>query len=513
MMGSVWDVIVIGAGLGGLMAASKIVRRGKKVLVLEKKFLPGGTSYVFRRGGYSFPMGPLSFSFPRRVHDFLEEAGVAESVSFRRNGFELRTPFLDVMISQSLSDLEAGLASVFPAETGGLAQFFGELRQAVAVSKDMDLWHPDFPVRTKRRGRRGAARGFSAGEGRESRAAEARRLSGIPAAGLLDRLIASVPLRNFLGSMGTARPEMSLLNLALMWNIMAEEGIWFPSCGVHGVADLLRRRVESSGGEVRLSDPVRRILVRDGRAAGVVTARGETLDSRWVISNADLKTTFLDLLDPRDIPGGDLEAIRSAPYTDSEFCVYLGLRPEADLSAIHAEHLYFRREIRESGPADPEDFDNREIEICEWSRKAPDLVPAGRRSLLLRVGFPYAHFAAWRTGEKERKAGYREYKTRLAGNLVRTAESILPGLSAAIEIMEVATPLTYRDWGGRAEGSIAGWSWAAGTSEPLPGKLFVRTPVPGLLAAGVYAAAELFLGGVPTALYTGSLAADYVLAG
>ena len=501
------DVIVIGAGLGGLMAAAKLVRRGRKVLVLEKKSLPGGTSYVFRRGGYAFPMGPLAFSFPGRVRDLLEEADIAGAVGFRRNGFELRTPYLDVMMSQSLPDLEAALAETFPGERRGLSEFFGRLAGMIAVSRDLDLWHPDFQPRPGHMDR-------LARPEPDARADEVRRLSSVPAAGFLDRLIENHHLRNFLGSMGTARPEMSLLNLALMWNVMAEEGIWFPSCGVHGLADILRRKIEDRGGEVRLSGPVRRIMVRSGRAAGVMTADGRVIESRWVISNADYKTTFLGLMDAADIPGVDLGPVRDVPYTGSELCVYLGVRPqETDLRAVHAEHLFFRKEIREGGPVDLEDFDNREIEICYWSRKAPDLAPAGRASLVLRAAFPYGHFASWRTGEKERKEGYREFKTRLARGLIGTVESILPGLSGAVEVIEIATPLTYRDWGGRYEGSIAGWTWGPREPGSLPGKILVRTPVPGLLTAGVYAASELFLGGVPTALYTGNLAADYVLAG
>lgn len=499
------DAIVIGAGLGGLMAAAKLARRGRRVLVLEKKSLPGGTSYVFRRGGYAFPMGPLAFSYPGRVHDLLEEAAVAEAVGFRRNGFELRTPYLDVMMSQSLPDLEAALAGAFPGESRGLSEFFRQLAGMIAASKDMDFWHPDFHSSPGQKDAR-------ARPGLDMRADEVRRLSGVPAADLLDRLIENHHLRNFLGSMGTGRPEMSLLNLALMWNVMAEEGIWFPSCGVHGIADLLRRKIEDRGGEVRLSEPVRRIMVRSGRAAGVMTAGGRVIESRWVISNADYKTTFLGLLDAADIPGVDLGPIREVPYTGSELCVYLGVRPQdMDLSAVHAEHLFFRKDIRDCGPADPEDFDDREIEICCWSRKAPDLAPAGRASLVLRAGFPYGHFASWRTGEKERKEGYREFKARLARGMIGSVESILPGLSGAVEVMEIATPLTYRDWGGRYDGSIAGWTWSPRRPGPLSGKILVRTPVPGLLAAGVYAASELFLGGVPTALHTGSLAADYVL--
>jgi len=503
-----FDVIVIGAGLGGLGCAARLARDGLRVLVLEKNNHIGGTSYVFRRDGYIFPMGPLSFSFPDRVRDFLGEAGVAADIGFRRNHFQLVSPKLDIIFSAPLKSVREELAAAFPREKAGLEAFFGDLTAIIEQTGDIFLWHPDYlPAAARPR--------LDVSDPRfKSRLAPIRHFSDTPCRLLLDRHLSDPILKNFLGSQGTSEPEMSALALAFMWNMMSEVGIWYPSCGIHGLSDLLAEEVRRRGGKIRLNAGVARIRIEKGRVTGVITESGETLDAAWVVSNADHKKTFLELCATEDIPGPFLERISSTPYTGSELCVYLGVDPEGvDWKRMRATHLFYRHreDIHKGGAGDLEDYGNREFEICRWSDNAPDHVPSGKASLVLRVGLPFDRFAGYRTGEKRRKPEYKAYKSVLTRRLIAAAENVLPGLSAAVQVAESATPLTYADWGRRHQGSIAGWTWSAEYGRSFESKLLVETPIKNLLMAGIYAATELFLGGVPTAVHTADLAARIIL--
>ncbi len=500
------DVIVIGAGMGGLACAAKLARRGLKVLVLEKNLHIGGTSFIFKRNGYSFPIGPLSIGFPDRVQAVLNELGISCELEFKRNHFRLVTPFLDITYSRPLSILADDLKQVYPEEAEAIQSIFGQLETIINLTKDLDRWHPDYLAGWKKKK---AIDSLSLSVKAKMEAIE--RASAISCRAILGSAIGHDQLRNLIGSQGSDPPDMSLLNLALMWNVMSEVGIWFPSSGLDGLCYLLQDAVLSHGGDIKLAAPVVEILVQGRRVEGVRTLAGDLYRAGWVVSNADIKKTILELLDPSHLERSYLEIIRNVPYTGSELCLYLGVDPRcAGLGRMRATHVFYRKEVRPGSSPDPEDFDNREIEICCWSDNAPTSVPAGRASLVLRVSFPYDHFARWRTAEKQRKAGYKEYKVRLARRLVKTIENLLPGISSSIEVMEVATPLTYRDWGQRTCGSIAGWTWSAEAASILPGKLLIETPIPNLFMAGIYAATELFLGGVPTALHTGCLAADLI---
>jgi all-trans-retinol 13,14-reductase len=504
-----WDVIVIGAGIGGLGCAAKLARNGCRVLVLEKDSHIGGTSYIFRRDGYTFPMGPLSFSFPGLVRQFLSGIGDDAEIGFKRNHFQLVTPFFDIIYSHPLVRVRDDLKMIFERESPGLDAFFSELKSIIALTRDIYLWHPDYRLDGQDVDRRRQLAGGKVKVGL------VRDLSGMPSADLLGRYLRDDRLIKFLGSQGTVRPEISALNLAFMWNVMSEEGIWFPLGGIHGLSERLRDVVLGNGGKIELGASVEEIIVKEGRAVGVKTRSGQSHSAAWLVSNADYKRTFLEMIEPESVPSDLLADVKNIPFTDSELCVYLGIDAgRVDFGRMRATHLFYlhRESDKNSLPSDLEDFDSREIEICRWSDNAPEHAPEHKVALVLRVSFPYDHFARFRTGEKKRTEDYRDYKLSLARKLIQTAEHALPGLGSAVEVMEVATPLTYEDWGHRFRGSIAGWTWSADYERPFGRKLLIKTPIPNLLMAGIYAASELFFGGIPTSLHTADLAADIILA-
>ncbi len=501
-----YDAIIIGAGVGGLSCAAKLAKNRKKVLILEKIHHIGGTSHVFKRNDYIFPMGPLSFSFPELINNLLKEMNVKEEIEFERNHFQLISPNIDIIYSQQWDKFRESLKTYFKGEEEGIDLFFDEFNDVIEAIKSVHEWHPDFLI--------GKKKAIAAERLKEMHNAEyeiIKKYNKISSEDLLNKFIKEDNLKRLLGSQGTFQPVMNMVHLAFMWNIMSKEGIWFPSCGIHGINQLLYSSIIENGGEVKLNTPVKEVLIKNYKAIGVKTFEDKIFNSKWVVANADYKRVFLELINPKNLPKDHLNVVKNTAYTGSELCVYLGINPnKVDLGKLRANHLFYRSKIDNSPSKIPENFENKEIEICLWSNKSENFAPNGKKSLVLRVNMPYSHFKPWRLGEKRRKEGYLEFKRRLAFKLIKTVENILPGLESAIEIMEIATPLTYSDWGQRYRGSVAGWTRDIKKIR-LNTKLLTENPIKRLLMVGIYSVLEPFLGGYPVSMFTGNLAAELIL--
>ena len=515
--GEHYDALIVGAGLGGLTAAARLRAEGLRVAVIESDPHPGGTAYIYHRKGFDLPMGPLGFSSPELVIDILRQVGIPEPLELERVHYRLHAFGLETPLSLPYHDMITELSAVFPREEAGISRFFGHMQRISSMQT--------------RLAKEGSSR--------------SRREESTSAADYLDKLIKDWRLRRILGSMGSREPYSGMTLLAAMWSLLCDKGIHYPVGGMRRLSDMLAVKVgwdpanpgdETIGakalsslkgdGRIGLGTEVAEIRVEGGKVRGVVLSDGSRLEADAVICNADFKATFLRLLPRGAVPYELYRAVSGARQTASNLQVCLGLdASRVDLSAFSkASRIIYRRDLDgrppdDKGPdwgapeIDPQTLAGQELEATLLSADDPALAAGGQAVLVIRVAADHGHFARLRPQRRRRIPGYFAYKTSLADALVKEVSGLAAGLEDAVLYMDVATPLTFEEMGGRSEGAVAGWSWDYMEDTEGGAVELIRTPIAGLFMAGYQAFSMLALGGVPSAMLSGLKAAEYLLRG
>ena len=509
-----YDCIIIGAGIGGLTCAARLAKGGLKVLLVEKVNHAGGTATVFHRSGYSFPTGPFSFSYPSYVSNTLKELGIKEEINFKRSHFQYKSQDIDIILSSPFNQLTGELKKYFPREENGIRSFFEVMKKLIDVQDKRWEWDPDLLEGIKKEG---AIK--NPVNNLDERFAIIKKYQEISAENLAEEFVKDRFLRSLLANQSFEEGAMSALLASQAWNIMCEAGIWYPDVGFKGLNNLISRAIYENNGEIRFSSPVAQIIVENNRVKGIKLASGENIFSDIVVSSLDYRLTFLEMIGESFFSPDFVKWVESLKDSGSIFCVYLGVdSSKVDLSVFKAEHLFYRARMRpvtswDEGISSKDFFMDREYEICHWSGKDKTLVPPGKDALIIRVNAPYQYFKRWLDEKEGREKGYYEYKRRAAKYLIEAVETIIPGLSSAVEVMDASTPLTYKTWGGGSEGACAGWSWDRTDEMGSTMKSLVRTPFPNLYMAGYQAFSQLFMGGFATAIHSGNLIAEVILEG
>jgi prolycopene isomerase len=241
---------------------------------------------------------------------------------------------------------------------------------------------------------------------------------------------------------------------------------------------------------VLLRTTVERIVTSGGAAVGVGTADGSEYRGRAVISNANPFDTLGRMLGDAAVWAECEAAWRDYSVSLSSFQVFLGLNrdlvgtldvpdsevfvePGYDPEAAYAHVL--AGEVERGG-----------VSVTLYDSVFAGYSPVGKNTINLMTLQGYGPWERFETDYfAGRKAEYRREKERMAAVLIQKAEeAVLPGLSGAIEVMEIGTPLTNVRYTGHPRGAIYGWDQTVGNSGGT--RVGHGTPVPNLYLCGAW---------------------------
>jgi phytoene dehydrogenase-like protein len=483
-----WDTIVIGSGLSGLTTAAYLATNGVRVLVLERYDVAGGCSQTFRRKReWQFDVGLHYVGGVRHggIAGVLRGLGLLDRIEFVEmdpDGFDtFFFPDFTFRMPKGWDTYTERLIETFPEEEEGLRRCTDIFRQLMSELRIVGV--PDSKT------------DFAKYMELAPTVIEwgMRPLSDLfDECGLSERSRAVITGNS--GDYATPPSRTPVTLHAGLVDHYLQDGGWYVRGGGQVLAAHLIDVIHANGGRVRTHAEVIGIDVEDGVTTGVELEGGERIEAPVVVSTADIKRTFLELLDPSAVPEESLARVRDFRMAAPLVCVYLGLDFDLNERMPNTNYWVHPRydseasyEYVTSGEFDPEPpvyITSATVKDPEWTGHTP----SGCSTVELMT-WATPSLDAWGVDEGEdagrysRQASYREAKERITDQLIDAAESVLGELRPHILWKEAATPMTQTRYTASTEGSSYGIELATDQFGPL--RPDVKTDVEGFYLGGV----------------------------
>jgi phytoene desaturase len=395
------QVVIIGAGPGGLAAAMLLAARGLQVKILERLSLIGGRTSRIEAGGFKFDLGPTFFLYPRVLEEIFQAVGtnLHSEVEMVRLDPQYRIQFgaggqLDC--TPDVAAMERQIASLSPVDAPGFRRFLQENRTKLALMQPC--------LENAFLGWRDVI--------------QARLLKMLPM--LRPHLSVDTYLKRFFSDdrvrlafcFQSKYLGMSPFRCPSLFSILSfleyEYGVFHPLGGCAAVTAAMARVAERLGVEIRLDEPVEEILFAGKRAIGVRTAKG-THRADAVVVNADFARAMERLVPDPLRRRWTNRKLAKKKYSCSTFMMYLGIEGKFDLPhhTIHIAENYARNldeiERRHVLSDDPSFY------VQNACVTDPGLAPRGHSTLYVLA--PVTHQHANVDWSKERPR-YRELLLR-----------------------------------------------------------------------------------------------------
>lgn len=458
-----YDAVVVGAGLGGLSAAACLAKTGRSVLLVERQDGPGGNAHAFTRGPYTFDpaIHITAHGFNIEFLDgYLGALGAADG--------------LELMLLESLYSVDVdGARFTFPVGVEPLTEYLGGhfpaqadgIRRYIELCADVTRESQAPPPRVALKDLEAAMAALPL--------LFAYRTKTLAEA--IEEFVPDPQVQCLLGAqwpyMGLPPSRLSFLTGIGVWMAFMERGPVYVRGSFQKLADALARVVEENGGEILYERQVTSIRANGDGVSGITLDDGRTVDAPVVVSNADAKHTFEELVGLDLLPERFVRRLGRMRPSVSATMIYAACTLPVHELGLAGETFVYDHWDHDETWADVEAGRLGGMWLSVPTLHDASLAPEGEHLVIFTSLMPYDIGEPW-SGAKAR---YEEL-------MVARVERLLPGFRDSITFLDSATPETFERYTLAQRGALYGWENTPNQTQPK--RLPFETPVNGLYLAG-----------------------------
>ncbi|MEX0289376.1 MAG: phytoene desaturase family protein [Flavobacteriaceae bacterium] len=450
-----YNTIVIGGGLSGLTAAATLSKFGKKVLLLEQHYKPGGCATTFKRGDFIIEVGLHEMSGlveGGNLRNVFKMLDVEKQVEFEQvpEFYGVLSDKEDFVFPHGFDAAAKALIKKYPDEEKAIKKFIklirGVRKEAHSLPRNplvkkliyplMPLLKPNLVTATK----------HTVGT-------------------WLDKHIRNEELKLDLTAhiayWGDDPYTLSMFYFGLPFSGFIESGGHFIKGGSQKLSDHLAAYIKKQGGTVLLGKKVEKIVTENGKATGVIfrdvfkkDEQSVTIACDNVVANAALPTVP-DLLDE---PYGNAlrQKLRSHPHSTSLLCMYFGFNQKVDQFGVKYYSNFIKGEdvktLKDVHPNQLGDWDKRSFIFVDYEKVDAGLAPPDKAAGVICA---IDYLKNW---EDLNDADYKAKKEEVAQILLKRLEKQFPGIRETIEYYEISTPKTIQRYTANPGGAVYGFA-------------------------------------------------------
>jgi prolycopene isomerase len=443
-----YDVIVVGAGLGGMTAASLLARRGLSVLMIEQQGKPGGACTSFKREDHVQDVGAaMLYGFGekgfRPFHFLLNELeapiDIIPHATLARMSFEGQ----EIVFWPDLQRFIDELAELIPDEKEGLKAFYSDLYKMyenIVIKNEVIVPPSEFSPR------QGLRRLFSD----PFSIIKMQRLLSTSTMDLLKKYFHSPKLFNFFDKLCSAyayttAEETPAVLAATMFIDNHIGGVYYPAGGAQMLPNAIEKAFERDGGQAIYHQLVEEILIKNGQAYGVRLKNGTEILASRVIANATVWNIYGRLVRPESIKPERLKWAQSLIPTFPSMTLYMVVYRNAIPEIYNPWEIFIEnRKV----------IDSSDLTLYINSLVDSSLCPSGE--LIVMAIAP--NFCAWPHPNEPayHSIDYETQKQQEAKRMIDQIEQHLPGFRSHIRSVIIGTPTTIERYLLKNGGAVGG---------------------------------------------------------